>query len=284
MDWFADDIEFQKLCQGRRDVDLVGLCGEFARDAYPQLDLRPTLAELSRLGDAARLAVGRLPSTAATADRLRVVSDVLYDVEGFAGNTDDYYDPRNSYLNDVVERRRGIPILLAIVYSGVARRAGVTTFGVGAPGHFVLSSGDPLSAGGNEAWFVDPFDRGNVLTLAECIDLVEQRNGGQIRVSAEHLRPASPWEIGLRVLRNLKMSHAMRGDWKAALPVQQRLLVLLPNLVVERRDLGLIYLRCGDSRRALEFLEPYVRTCPEQERTELTGFVKAARRLAAELN
>lgn len=284
MDWFPDDVEFRKLCRGRRDVDLVVLLGEFARDAYPQLDLTPTLAELARLGEAARIAVARLPATAGTADRLRTVSDVLYDVEGFAGNEDDYYAPCNSYVNDVVRRRRGIPISLAIVYAAVARRADVTTFGVGAPGHFVLSSGDPLAAGGNESWFVDPFDRGRVLTPAECIELIEDRNGGQIRVSAEHLRPASPWEIGLRVLRNLKMSHARRSDWPAALPVQKRLLMLLPNLAVERRDLGLIYLRCGEPRRALEYLEPYVRNCPAEERVELTGFVKAARRLAAELN
>lgn len=281
MDWFSDDVEFQKLCRGRRDADLVALSGEFARDAYPQLDLTPTLAELERLGDAAESAVARLPSIAGTADRLRAVSDVLYDVAGFAGNDDDYYDPRNSYLNDVVERRRGIPISLAVVYADVARRAGVATFGVGAPGHFVLASADPLSAAGDEPWFVDPFSRGSVLTPAECIELIEDRNGRQFRVSLEHLRPTSTWEIGLRMLRNLKLCHARQSDWRAALPVQQRLVMLLPNLAVERRDLGLIYLRCGEPRRALE---PYLAACPEEEQVELTGFVKSARRLAAELN
>lgn len=284
MDWFADDVEFQKLRRGRRDVDLVSLSIEYARDAYPQLDAVPIVAELDRLGDLARAAVDRLPTTADTADRLRAVSRVMYVVEGFAGNDDDYYDPQNSYLNDVIERRRGIPISLAIVYAAVAERAGIKTFGVGAPGHFVLTSTDLETAGAGESWFIDPFTDGRVLTLEECIDLVEERSGGQFRISGEHLRPASPWEIGLRVLRNLKASHAMRNDWQAALPVQQRLLLLLPNLAVERRDLGLIYLRNGQPRRALDYLEPYFRNCPVEERTELEGFVKAARRLVAELN
>jgi regulator of sirC expression with transglutaminase-like and TPR domain len=284
MDWFAEDVEFQKLRRGRRDVDLVALMGEYARDAYPELDLTLTLLEIDRLGEAARAAVDRLPTTAGPDDRLRAVSELLYDVEGFAGNDQDYYDPRNSYLNDVVETRRGIPISLAIVYAAVAERAGVPTFGVGAPGHFMLTSADPVGDGGDESWFVDPFSHGKVLTLDECIALVEDRSGGQVQVSAEHLRPASPWEIGLRVLRNLKTSHAMRSNWRAALPVQRRLLLLLPNLAVERRDMGLIYLRCGEPRRALEYLEPYVRECSRDEQTELAGFVKAARRLAAELN
>jgi regulator of sirC expression with transglutaminase-like and TPR domain len=284
VNWFSNEVEFQRLCQGRRDVDLVALSGEFACDAYPQLDLTPTLDELDRLGRAAREAVCRLPSTAGTADRLRAVSDVLYDIEGFAGNEDDYYDPCNSYINDVVRRRRGIPISLAVVYADVARRAGVPTFGVGAPGHFVLASADPLPAVADEPWFIDPFSGGSVLTPAQCIELIEDRNGRQFRVSLEHLRPTSAWEIGLRMLRNLKLCHAKRNAWQAALPVQQRLVMLLPNLAVERRDLGLIYLRCGEPRRALEQLEPYAQNCPEEEQVELAGFVKAARRLAAELN
>lgn len=284
MEWFADDVEFQKLRQGRRDVDLVSLSMEYARDAYPHFDPISTLLELDRLGEKARIAVERLPSTADTADRLRAISRVLYELEGFAGNEDDYYDPCNSYINDVVERRRGIPISLAIVYAAVAERAGVATFGVGAPGHFVLTAAEPNVAGAQESWFIDPFTEGRVLTLDECIDLVTERNGGQYRITAEHLRPASPWEIGLRVLRNLKACHAMRDEWRLALPVQQRLLVLLPNLEVERRDLGLVYLRNGEPRRALEYLEPYIRECANEERLELESFVKAARRLAAELN
>jgi regulator of sirC expression with transglutaminase-like and TPR domain len=284
VNWFADDVEFQKLRRGRRDVDLVSLLIEYARDEYPELDAGAIFTELDRLGEAARNAVNELPSTADTADRLRAISRVLYEVEGFSGNDDDYYDPRNSYVNDVVTRRRGIPISLAIVYAAVAERAGVKMFGVGAPGHFVLTSADFEVVGRRASWFVDPFTDGRVLTLDECIELVEQRSGGQFRISGEHLRPASPWEIGLRVLRNLKACHAMRNDWRAALPVQRRLLELLPNLEVERRDLGLIYLKNGEPRRALEYLEPYLLTCPAEERLELESFLKAARRLAAELN
>jgi len=284
VDWFEDDVEFQKLLQRRRDVDLLTLAGELARDAYPDLDLIPTWSEIARLGDAARDAVAALPSIVGTSDRLRAVSELLYDVEGFHGDETDFYDPRNSYINDVVERRCGIPISLAVLYGAVAAAAGIETFGVGAPGHFVLSASEPLGGGSATSWFVDPFSGGRVMSLDECIQLVAERSGGQFRISAEHLRPASPWEIGLRMLRNLKTCHAMRSDWQAALPVQRRLLVLLPSLAVERRDAGLIYLRLGEPRRALEYLEPYLRDCSAEERLELDGFVKAARRLVAELN
>lgn len=284
MDWFADDAEFQKLRQGRRNVDLPLLLGEYARDAYPDLDLSPTLLELDRLGAAAAVELALLPPSAGAAERLQTISRLLYDTEGFRGNEEDYYNPRNSYLNDVIERRLGIPITLAIVYMAVAERAGLPMFGVGAPGHFVLVAADAAAAIDHQSWYVDPFNDGRVMTVDECIALVEDRSGGQFRVSREHLRPASPWEIGLRVLRNLKTCHVMRDDWQAALPVQQRLLLLLPNLATERRDLGLIYLRCGDPLRALQWLEPYAAACAKEERAELEDYLKAARRMSAERN
>ena len=284
VDWFADDVEFQKLRLGRRNVDLVALLGELARDAYPNLDLTPTLIELDRLGDKVEAELAELPTSAGTSERLQVVSRVLYRDEGFTGNEDEYYDPRNSYLNDVVERRTGIPISLAIVYMAVAERAGLPMFGVGAPGHFVLVSADALTPPGGQSWYVDPFTAGRVMTVEECIALIESRSDGQFRVSREHLRPASSWEIGLRVLRNLKACHVMHSDWRAALPVQQRLLLMLPNLATERRDLGLIYLRCGEPLRSLQWLEPYAAACPKEEREELDDYLKAARRMAAERN
>jgi regulator of sirC expression with transglutaminase-like and TPR domain len=275
---FAGDFEFQKLLAGDRDdVDLVGLMLEFAGDAYPRLDRARVMAELDRLGRAAskRLACASRPSERA---KLVVLSELLFAEEGFRGDRDAYYDPRNSYLNEVLDRRLGIPISLAIVYQAVAARAGVRLFGVGTPGHFLLGSADS-----QPTLYVDPFS-GDVLDREACRLRIETLLGESGVIADEHFRPAAPLEIGLRVLRNLKAAYVMENQWLAVLPVQQRLAMLSPDKLDERRDLGLIYLRTGQAPRALRLLEEYSRLCDPSQAEELRPYLHKARRMMAELN
>ena len=173
---------------------------------------------------------------------------------GFRGNQDSYYDPRNSYLNDVLARRLGIPISLAIIYTAVGRRAGLDLYGVGTPGHFVVG----CRGSGGETLYVDPFTDAAILDEAACRERIHQVLGQTDVLTDEHFRPATTREIAARVLRNLKAAHAMRDAWPAALPVQLRLTSLLPDVLDERRDLGLIYLRNNDPHRATALLEQYV--------------------------
>lgn len=277
---FASDVEFNKLVSGRNDVDLVELMLEFAADAYPDIDRARQLAEIDRLGELARRRIADLDiEDASLADRLQALSRLLYEEERFQGNEDAYYDPRNSYLNEVLARRTGIPISLAIVYMAVAARAGVRTFGVAAPGHFVVGAREA-----RECWFIDPFHRGLVLGREECRRRIEQVLGESGVLGDEHFRPASSREIGARVLRNLKAAYVMDSQWALALPVQQRLVLLLADAPDERRDLGLMYLRNGRPMQAISLLEPYLANCSGSQAEAVEPYLRAARRLAAELN
>ena len=274
----AGDTEFRKLVGGRCDVDLVRLMLEFAADAYPQLDRVGYLLEIDRLGVA--VDAGWVPLARPDArERLTKVSRLLYEVEGFHGNFDAYYEPENSYLNEVLDRRVGIPISLGILYMAVAQRAGLRMFGVNTPGHFVVgchSDGEML--------LVDPFTSGDILNRDECRRRIEDTVGQRGIVKNEHFRPAVPRDIAARVLRNLKAAYAMQNRWHDALPVQQRLTALLPHFPQEQRDLGLIYLRTGQPREALNLLEDYVTGCGCDQAVALESSVRSARKMVAELN
>lgn len=276
---FGSDVEFNKLLAHRGDVDLVGLMLEFAGDAYPDLDRQSCLAELDRLGSRVGERLQRLRSSPSLRRRLAAISHFLYAEEGFRGNSEAYYDPRNSYLNEVLERRLGIPISLAVVYLAVAARAGLPMYGVGTPGHFVLGVSE-----GRETFYVDPFSEGEVLERDACQERIEQLLGEAGVLSAEHFRPASPLEIGARVLRNLKAAYVMDNQWLAVLPVQKRLALLLPDTPDERRDLGLMYLRTGNALQALQLLEAYLRECTAEQAEPLQPYLRSARRMAAEMN
>ncbi|MBI2826675.1 MAG: transglutaminase family protein [Planctomycetia bacterium] len=277
---FADNPEFNKLLDAREGVDLVRLMLEFAGDAYPGLDARESLAELDQLGRRARDHIEHVaPHEFDIERRLQAVSDFLRDEEGFRGNSDAYYDPRNSYINDVLGRRLGIPISLAIIYAAVGRRTGLALFGVGTPGHFVV--GCESNA---ETLYLDPFSGGEVLGREACQERIEQMLGERGVLTDEHFRPATTREIAARVLRNLKAAHAMANDWAAAVPVQLRLTALLPDVLDERRDLGLIYLRSGAPHPAVELLAQYVETAEGEAADAVRPFLKTARRLAAEMN
>jgi regulator of sirC expression with transglutaminase-like and TPR domain len=274
----ASNHEFDKLVAGHTDVDLVHLMLEFAGDAYPELDRVGCLLEFDHLGVAC-VDVGAGDRTLCLPDRLSAISRVLYETEGFHGNREDYYDPRNSYLNEVMARRRGIPISLGILYQAVAGRAGVKMFGVNLPGHFVIGCADR-----GEAWYVDPFTRGELLDREMCTRRVEDLAGQSGIVQQEHFRPATPQEIAARVLRNLKAAYAMQARWPAVLRVQKRLAALLPRASGEQRDLGLAYLQAGEPARALSVLERYVSDCPREQATAIAPSVQAARRMMAERN
>ena len=211
--------------------------------------------------------------------RLAAISRVLYEVEGFHGNRDDYYDPDNSYLNEVLARRCGIPISLGILYMAVAARVGLKTFGVNTPGHFVVGC-----SAGSDVWYVDPFTAGDVLDQQDCKRRIEYMLGKTGTVCEQHFQPAAPLEIAARVLRNLKAAYAMRECWPSLLRVQRRLATLLPEVADEQRDLGLVYLRMGEPAQALELLERYARDCTCEDSAAIRSSLQSARRMMAERN
>ncbi len=209
---------------------------------------------------------------------------------GFAGNESDYYDPRNSYLPAVLERRTGIPITLAIIYIELGRRAGIPVRGVAFPGHFLVKVGDEPGV------MVDPF-HGEVLSLVDCEQRIVAALGPGARLQAEHLAEATPREIIVRMLRNLKHIHLARatredtprpevvGSERAALACCDRIVMILPDEPTELRDRGLVHGRMGHATEAYADLERALELAPDAPWADsVRQGLPALRHLAGPLN
>ncbi len=235
-------------------IDLAEAALWIAAEEQPGLDPAPWMARLDAMaaGLSPRLAGVRDPL-----DRMARLAGFLADEIGLRGNAEDYYDPRNSLLNEVLARGLGIPITLAVVYMEVGRRVDVPLHGVGFPGHFLLrhSRHDQL--------LFDPFDRGRPLTEEDCRSRLDQLSGGTLAFDPRLLKPSSPRQILVRMLNNLWRIYLHRGDFLRTLSALDRVLLLDANDVGARRDRGLLSLRWGDPTRGIEDLERYLVLEPE---------------------
>jgi len=210
------------------EIDLAEAALWIAAEEYPQLVVADAMARLDALGAAAATRVARDPRLA---PRVEALNHFLFAEQGFRGNRDDYYDPRNSYLNEVLERRLGIPISLSLVYLAVAERAGIEAAGISFPGHFLLKC-----SGGEGELVVDAF-AGTTLEAAECQRRLTAAAGRPISLDpAIHLRAASRREILVRMLTNLKQIFVGRGDFGSALSCSDRILLLLPDSPREHKE------------------------------------------------
>jgi regulator of sirC expression with transglutaminase-like and TPR domain len=236
-------------------IDLAQAALLIARDEYPDLEVGDYLQALDRMGAQlrARLRGGEGPTSL-----IAHLNRHLFDDLGFRGNAEDYDDPRNSYLNDVLDRRVGIPISLSAVYMEVGRRAGIPLAGVSFPGHFLVRyTGD-----GADENLIDPFHRGALLTPAECRRRLEERFGGRIAFRPELLRRARNREILERMLNNLRMVFDRGRDYHRALRVQNRLLCLRPESADHLRDRGVLHYRLALFGQAAADLEASLLLAP----------------------
>jgi len=257
------------------EVDLARASLLVARDEYPELELDPYLQRLDTMAEAVRARLGPSPE-----DAVAGLNRVLFEEEGFRGNTREYYDPRNSFLNDVLDRRTGIPISLSTVYIAVGRRAGVEVHGVGLPGHFVVR----VVAAGGEA-LVDPFNGGTVLTPQDCQDRVDRIYGGRVRMAADMLAPCPPRAVLARTLRNLKAIYLKADDHERALRTAELLVLLHPGAMEEVRDRGLVLAALECYALAAADLEAYVQSVPPAPETlQLRARIAELRHKAARLN
>jgi regulator of sirC expression with transglutaminase-like and TPR domain len=248
-----------------------------AAEAYPGLDVPHWLGRLEMLGRrAAERVTPEMPVEAAAS----VVSRVLFEEVGLRGNTEDYYDPRNSFLNDVLERQIGIPISLSVVYLAVARQVGLEAAGVGLPGHFVVRA---ERAGRRQ--LLDPFHGGRLLDPAECEALVARMRPGGGPFDPRWLEPVTTRQILVRMLMNLKAVYTALGDWRRALAASERVLLLVPDAVEELRDRGLLNARLGDATAALRDWEAYLERVPKApDAAMVRGRLRALRQAIASRN
>jgi regulator of sirC expression with transglutaminase-like and TPR domain len=258
-------------------VDLARASLLVACEEYPDLDVGGYLGRLDRMGKAVRAHVRRGASPAAA---VAALNGYLFEEEGFRGNTGEYYDPRNSFLNDVLDRRVGIPITLSTVYMEVARRAGLRVEGVGLPGHFIVK----LVAKDGE-WLIDPFHEGALLSREDCQQRLDRIFGGRVRMDARLVTTCGPKQILARMLRNLKVIYGKQEDWPRALRVLELLLRLDPGSAEDLRDRGIAYASLDCYGLAVRDLEAYLARAPGgPDAQELGATVDALRQRAARLN
>lgn len=240
------------------DVSLAEGALWIAAEEYPGLAVDDYLARLHEMAATLR---GRLRADVATAEKLLALNHYLFDELGFGANADDYYDPRNSFLNEVLDRRVGIPITLGVLYIEVGRRVGLGLHGVSFPGHFLVKCA--LRDG---VVVLDPYGGGvslGVDELQQRLRAAGSESDVDDAVLSQLLCAASNKEVLARMLRNLKGIYARQGDWLRALSSSERLIALLPaDAGEEYRDRGGIYLKLECFRAALGDFGTYLKQCP----------------------
>jgi regulator of sirC expression with transglutaminase-like and TPR domain len=252
--------------RGERRLDLAEAALVIAQEEYPALEVEPYLDRLDAVAERVRRVCGtRRGVTAAVG----AINRVLFEEEGYCGNQEQYYDPRNSFLNEVLDRKMGIPITLSLVYMEVGRRAGLPVAGVGLPGHFIVRyMGEP--EGENGPAFIDPFHRGAFLTTEDCEKRVRRIYGGKTAFRREHLKPVTGFAVLSRLLYNLKNVYVEAKSYAKAHGVIDRLILLNPDAWEEVRDRGLMFYRMGQLKPALRDLELYLSKTPDaSDRSEI---------------
>ena len=260
----------------RVKIDLAEAALLCAQDTYPDLDIRSQLDTLEAL--AAKLR-NRLPADFSVTHRLVALNNYLFSELGFSGNADSYYDPRNSFLNDVIERKTGIPITLSILYLEIGQRLGLKLKGVSFPGHFLVK----VRVSGGEL-VLDPFAGGRSLSEEDLRERLAQFTGPNAAKDLpleDFLETATPRQILARLLRNLKGIYLEAKEFDKALAVMNRLVILLPEVPEERRDRGVVYAQLECPRAAQDDLSHYASERPKADDAEVIAAQLAAVTIAA---
>ncbi|MEO0456004.1 MAG: transglutaminase-like domain-containing protein [Cyanobacteria bacterium P01_A01_bin.114] len=241
---------YREISQPDAQIDLAIAALYIAQEDYPTLDPAVYLKTLDTLAAEVEkhLPVARYPLKV-----IQIINQYLFDELGFAGNQQDYYDPRNSYLHEVIDRRIGIPITLSLLYLEIAKRVGFPMAGVGMPGHFLICpTVDEMAV------FVDPFNRGEVMFAADCESKFRQLYGPEAQWHDDFLSPVSPKPFLVRLLTNLKMIYLNRRQFERSITILDRLLLLYPDTAYEYRDRGLIHYHLKNYTAAKQDLKQYL--------------------------
>lgn len=256
-------------------LDLAEVALLLARDEFPFLDVEAHLNELTAMAREVQPYLrGHL------AHQVQGLCRYLFHEMGFRGNARDYYDPRNSYFNQVLERRLGIPISLSAVTMAVGGRAGLTLAGIGLPGHFIVKASNP-----QQEILIDPFDGGRILSHADCEHLVQTATGLSFAASALALEPQPLGLIVQRMLNNLKAVYLKSQDWPRAVRILERMRQLNPEDALLRRDLGLCLVRHNQPGKAIDHLQRYLDVAADADDAEqIRAYLKAALKIVAQWN
>lgn len=272
-DWLTPRRRYAALVtRPDEEIELERAAATIALIAYPELAVDPVIARIQELAERVLSHVGAAGDPQA---RRAALERVLFAELELRGNDADYYDPRNSFLNDVLERRLGIPITLSVLYISVGRRAGLEIEGVGFPGHFLAR----IHLGAGASILVDPFAQGRDVSDRDLSALLSHIAGRDMPVPPEYLVRSSTRDVLARMLGNLRGIYASRGDAMKTLEVMEWLVLTQPDDPALRRDRGLLYYRLGALEAAASDLRAYLLAVPgAEDRGAIEQIVKRAQK------
>jgi len=259
------------------DLDLTRAALMIARTEHPHLDVELYAARMDELAGRVEALISDLHPQRTIA----ALNRVLFEDLGMRGNREDYYDPRNSFLNDVLDRGLGIPITLSIVYMEVARRVGFSLAGIGMPGHFLLTHR------GREAGeiLIDCFNRGDILSHQDCQSRLDEIYSGEMTLRPEFLHPISRRQILMRMLNNLKTVYLSTRNFRKALPIADLILVIYPRSSDDVKQRALLRYSLALHNLAAEDLEEYLQISPTaSDADEIRQMSLSIRRMQALMN
>jgi regulator of sirC expression with transglutaminase-like and TPR domain len=239
------------MARAEYDIELDRTALLIAAEEYPHLQIETYLRQLDHFAEEFR---SQRQISCQPDEQIEQLSEYLFETLGFSGNTADYYDVRNSFLNEVMDRRMGIPITLSLVYIEVARRLKMPVYGVGMPGHFLVKYRDL-----EREILIDPFHRGRILSLEDCEELFDEMYEGRMSFRLTFVNEVSCKHLLARLLNNLKSIYGRVPDHHKTLAVIERLLMISPGLATELRDRGRTLANLGRYSQALADLSEYLR-------------------------
>ena len=266
----SPDLEDEK-------IDLIRAALVIARTEYPDLDIEGYAGRIERMAR-------RVAAAAADLDRQRTLTalnKIIFQEANLRGNREDYYDPRNSFLNDVLDRGLGIPITLSIIYMEVAGRVGFPLSGVGMPGHFLLKH----YADSGQEILIDCFNRGDILSRQDCQSRLDEIYSGEMKLRPEFLHPISRRQILTRMLNNLKTVYLSTRNFRKALPIADLILIIYPGSAEDVKQRALLRYSMGLHGLAAEDLDEYLKMSPAaSDVEEIRQMSLSIRRMRALMN
>lgn len=282
---------FEALIKGEdAAINLAQAALMIAAEEYPDLDIAHYMTQLDLLAGRVYEVLGlpavdfnismKLPQNIDPLIVVHAMNKVLFEQEHFRGNHADYYNPYNSFLNEVLERHQGIPITLSLIYMEVGRRVGLQIVGIGLPFHFIVRCNLP-----HGSIYIDPFERGRLLSEQDCHERINRLFRGKIPFNEIWLEPVSNRQLLTRMLANLKNNYIHKGDYLRALSACDRIVLLAPDTALERKDRGIVHLHLKHYTRAIRDFTAYLELAPHAEDAEdVRRQIKTIRQTIAMLN
>jgi len=244
-----------KTCFSNHKLNLIEKCLKLAQILeYPNLDITKEIEKIHDLGITLKNSIVESKNSTY---KISLLNEFLFQKCGFHGDVDDYYNPKNNFLNYVIDKKTGIPITLSILYSELGKHIGMDLRIIGFPSHVIVEGGEEL--------ILDPFNSGKHLSVDDLLEILNLNFGEEVELVPEYLNEITTEEILIRILRNLKSSYKDSYSYNQSLRCNMMILAINPNSSEEIRDAGILEEKMQNYEKATEFLNKYLELLPNAE-------------------